>query len=143
MATLSTISKKAIATIPEIGNHMDVFYYIKNNNIDEHYLIYLKEETSFNDDVISDWFNISVKTLRSYRKPKTNLKENLKEHIVLILSLYEHGKEVFETSENFDKWLNTMNFYFDKKPPKNFLDTVSGIKFIDDQLTAIERGENV
>ncbi len=143
MATLGTLSRAAIAKIPEIGNHMDVFYYIKNNIIDEQYLIYLKEETSFNDDVISDWFNISVKTLRSYRKPKTNLKENLKEHLVLILSLYEHGKEVFESSENFDKWLNSMNFYFDKKPPKDFLDTVSGIKFIDDQLTALERGDNV
>ncbi len=143
MAALGAVTRKAILNIPEIGNNMDVFYYIKNNKIDENYMIYLKEETSFNDDVISDWLNISVKTLRSYRKPKTTLKENLKEHLILILSLYEHGKEVFESAEHFDNWLDTDNFYFDNKPPKDFLATVSGIKFIDDQLTSIEYGDNV
>jgi len=143
MAMLGAIPRKAIASIPEIGNHMDVFYYVKNNKIDENYMIYLKEESSFSDDIISDWLSISVKTLRSYRKPKTNLKENLKEHLVLILSLYEHGKEVFEDAEHFDHWLNTNNFYFDNQPPRDFLATVSGIKFIDEQLTSMEYGDNV
>lgn len=143
MGTASSLSRRQIGKIPDISNYTDVFFYVKNNIIDWQYLIYLKEVTTFSDDVISDWLNISVKTLRAYRKPETSFKENMKEHIVLILSLYEHGVDVFESKENFDKWLNNQNFYFDNKLPKNYLDTVSGIKFIDDRLTAIEYGDNV
>jgi len=143
MGTARSLSRKQIENIPDMSNYTDVFFYVKNNIIDWQYLIYLKEVTTFSDDVISDWLNISVKTLRAYRKPETSFKENMKEHIVLILSLYEHGVDVFESKENFDKWLNNQNFYFDNKLPKNYLDTVSGIKFIDDRLTAIEYGDNV
>lgn len=143
MRTTSSLSRRQIENIPDISNYTDIFFYVKNNIIDWQYLIYLKEVTTFSDDVISDWLNISVKTLRAYRKPETSFKENMKEHIVHILSLYEHGVDVFESKENFDKWLNNQNFYFDNKLPKNYLDTVSGIKFIDDRLTAIEYGDNI
>ena len=81
--------------------------------------------------------------MRNYRQPQYSLKENLKEHLILLISLYDHGKKVFDTTKNFETWLNSANFYFDNKLPKEFLDTVSGIKFIDDRLTAIEFGDNV
>ncbi|MCB0819613.1 MAG: DUF2384 domain-containing protein [Bacteroidetes bacterium] len=143
MTSLSNAQKKALANIPAVSSHMDIFYFVKKEKIDEHFVNYLKAESSFSDDEISDWLNISVKTLRSYRSPGTSLKENLKEHLILILSLYEHGKEVFESAENFDKWLAAPNYYFDNQPPKEFLSTTSGIKFIDDQLSSIEYGDNV
>ena len=142
MEALTQINKK-ISGLPTLGNDSDIFFYIRNNVIDWTYLKCLKGLTTFNDDVISNWLNISVKTLRVYRKPDSHFKENLKEHIVLILALYNHGISVFETKENFDQWLNTNNIFFDNKSPKNFLDTISGIKFIDDRLTAIEYGDNV
>ena len=62
---------------------------------------------------------------------------------MLLISLLEHGIDVFDTTENFDKWLLTENFYLDNNPPKDFLDTITGIKFIDDRLTAMEYGDNV
>ncbi len=137
------IQLRKIKNIPDINHYSDIFFYIRNHNVDWKYLNYLKDLTTFSDDVISDWLNISVKTLRTYRKPEAKFKENLKEHIVLILSLYEHGINVFENKENFDQWLNTVNVFFDGNAPKNYLDTVMGIKFIDDRLTAIEYGDNV
>ena len=88
---LTAIPPRKIKKIPSINNYTDVFFYIRNHDVDWSYLNYLKELTTFSDDVISDWLNISVKTLRAYRKPETKFKENLKEQIVLILSLYEHG----------------------------------------------------
>ena len=142
MASVVSISKQ-IKNIPHINNYSDVFFYLKNHDIDFRYLNYLKELTTFSDSVISNWLNISVKTFRTYRQPQSSFKENLKEQIVLLLSLYDHGIEVFDSKENFDKWLNTNNIFFDNVAPKEFLDTVSGIKFIDDRLTAIEFGDNV
>lgn len=140
---IQAVQPKKIKSIPDINNYSDIFFYIKNHKVDWVYLNYLKELTTFSDDVISEWLNISVKTLRTYRKPEAKFKENLKEHIVLILSLYKHGVDVFENKENFDRWLNTNNVFFDGKAPKDYLDTVMGIKFINDRLTAIEYGDNV
>ncbi|MFV0196773.1 MbcA/ParS/Xre antitoxin family protein [Empedobacter falsenii] len=57
--------------------------------------------------------------------------------------MYKHGLEVFNTKDDFEKWLTTPNVLLDKKAPMDFLDTVSGLKFIDNRLTAIEYGENV
>jgi uncharacterized protein (DUF2384 family) len=60
-----------------------------------------------------------------------------------LISLYEHGIDVFDTKENFDEWLLSENKLLDNKAPKDFLNTVTGIKFIDTRLTAIEYGDNV
>lgn len=66
----------------------------------------------------------------------------MKENILLILSLVIHGIEVFGTKEKFEQWLDTKNFYFDNKSPVSFLNTVTGIRFVNDRLTAIEYGDN-
>ena len=139
----SNVNSGNIAEIPEIGNFTKILFYLRNNNINWKYFNYFKEITTLSDEIISAWLNINPKTLRAYRKPESVSKENIKEHLVLLISLYEHGIDVFETKENFDKWLLTNNYFLDNKSPKDFLDTVTGIKFIDDQLTAIEYGDNV
>jgi len=136
-------NRKKIAQIPDISNFTEVLFYIKNNDINWTYFNYFKELTGLSDELISKWLNINSKTLRAYRKPDSISKDNLKEHLVLLISLFEHGIDVFDTTENFDKWLLTGNFYLDNNPPKDFLDTITGIKFIDDRLTAMEYGDNV
>lgn len=144
MATaVRNIRKENIAAIPEISNFTKILFYLRKNNIDWTYFNYLKEITTLSDDIISSWLSINSKTLRAYRKPENVSKDNIKEHLVLLISLYEHGIEVFETKENFDQWLSSENYFLDNKPPMDFLDTVTGIKFIDDRLTAIEYGDNV
>ena len=143
MSSLSKVSATYISNIPEISNFTKVLFYLRQNNINFRYFNYLKEITTLSDEIISNWLSINPKTLRAYRKPESTSKDNIKEHLVLLISLYEHGIEVFESKENFDKWLLAENFLLDNKSPKEFLDTVTGIKFIDDRLTAIEYGDNV
>lgn len=136
-------TKESIKDIPEIGDLTKIFFYVNNHNVNSQYLNILKELTNLKDDILSNWLNINTRTFRNYRKSDIVLKDNTKEHIVLLISLYKHGIEVFDSIENFDKWLTTENFLLDKKAPMDFLDTVSGLKFIDDKLTAIEYGDNV
>ena len=144
MATLEKIAtREIIAEVPEIRSFTKILFYLRQNNINWRYFNYLKEITTLNDEIISTWLNINSKTLRAYRKPESISKDNIKEHLVLLISLYKHGTAVFETKENFDKWLVTENYFLDSKAPKNFLETTSGIQFIDDRLTAIEYGDNV
>lgn len=142
-ALLDKKIKKNIDNIPLIRDYTKMFFYLNSNNVDSHYLNFLKNLTSLNDNIISDWLNINAKTLKTYLKTDVILKDNTKEQIVHLIALYKHGIETFGTKENFDSWLSINNMLLDYKKPAEFLDTISGIKFIDDRLTAIEYGDNV
>jgi uncharacterized protein (DUF2384 family) len=143
--TIDIKTRAAIAHIPEISDLTKIFIYITKYSaqINANYFVFLKELTNLNDETISGWLNINARTFRTYRQSGTLLKDNTKEHIVILISLYNHGLEVFENNENFDKWLMAKNYLLDGKAPMEFLDTISGIKFIDDRLTAIQYGDNV
>jgi len=115
---------------------------IKTNKVGPQHLQAIKDLTSFNDEKISDWLDISVKTFRSYKKDNSVIKSRIQEHAIMTLSLIKHGIEVFGTNEAFSRWLEKENFFFDKKAPITFMNTHSGIKFIDDRLTGMEYGDN-
>lgn len=63
--------------------------------------------------------------------------------MLLLLALIKYGTAVFGTVKEFDQWLNRSNFYFDNKSPNAYLNTITGIRFVDDRLTAMEYGDNV
>lgn len=139
----NVLNKTSIAKIPEIGDFTKILFFLKGNDINWNYFRYFREISTLSDEITSNWLSINSKTLRSYRKPDSTSKDNVKEHLILLISLYEHGIDVFGTKEQFDKWLLSENRLLDNKAPKDFLDTVTGIKFIDTRLTAIEYGDNV
>lgn len=129
--------------IPEKLSNAEVISWLQTRDVDWKYLLFFKQYSSLKDDVISKWLNISVRTLRNYRKPNNKLKDNVKEQLLLLLSLFKLGNEVFGSSSNFNKWLNEDNFFFDGKTPVSYLNTVTGIKFVESRLIAMEYGDNV
>jgi len=133
----------SIQNIPERISDSEVLHMLKSENINGEYISYVKEFSKINDEILSEWFNINVKTFRSYKKQDTILKENLQEQVVLLISLYKHGIEVFGEVEDFNKWLDTENFFLENSKPITYLKTVTGIRFVDDRLTAMEYGDNV
>ncbi|WP_353135829.1 antitoxin Xre/MbcA/ParS toxin-binding domain-containing protein [Pseudopedobacter sp.] len=146
MATIVSDKNKAYKVIDEIlsvNDSTSIYSYISTRTIDNRYIKILDEIANVNESTISNWLNITTKTFRNYKNKESHLKGNTKEHIVSLLSLYKHGFDVFESQENFEKWLTSNNYMLDNKAPMDFLDTISGIRFIDDRLTAMEFGENV
>lgn len=129
--------------VPGNINDSEILYFLHTKDINWQHVNAIKTLTDFNDDILSDWLNVSVKTFREYKKPQTTFKENVKEQVLLLLSLIKHGIGVFGSVKEFDQWLNRKNFYFDNKSPNSFLNTVTGVKFVDDRLTAMEYGDNV
>ena len=129
--------------VPRDINDGQILHLLYSTDIDWKYVNAIKTFTEFNDDVLSDWLNVSVKTFREYKKPKSVFKGNVKEQVLLLLSLFKHGAEVFGTVKEFDKWLSQENYYFDNKNPMSFMNTITGIKYVDDRLTAMEYGDNV
>ena len=129
--------------IPDVVSEADVLYILKTKNINSDYLNLMKHSTAFGDDDISDWLNISKRTLQTYKKPNSEFKESIKEHLVHLMSVFKHGSSVFGDTQTFEQWLNTPNFYFDNEAPKTYLNKISGIRFIHNRLTAMEYGDNV
>ncbi len=145
MQTLAAQKKKTEIQQMVSGKMSDseILIFLQNKDINWEYINYIKALTGFKDDVISEWLNISVRTFRSYKQSKNKFKANIKEHILLLLSLIKHGIQIFGSQNEFDKWLNTPNFYFDNRNPVSYLNTITGIRFVDDRLTALEYGDNV
>ena len=129
--------------VPGHINDSEILSLLYTKEVDWQHVNAIKTLTHFNDAIISDWLNVSVKTFREYKKPPTTFKENVKEQVLLLLALIKHGIQVFGTVNEFDQWLNRSNFYFDNKSPNAYLNTITGIKFVDDRLTALEYGDNV
>ena len=103
----------------------------------------VKEISNMSDNAISQILDISPKTFRNYKSVKQILSLRLAEHAIAFYAVFYHGKKVFGTEQEFTRWLNQENFYFDGKAPIKYLSVISGIKFIDDRLTAMEFGDNV
>jgi len=133
----------SISSIPLRISDAEVLYLLQSKDINGEYIAYVKEYSKIKDELLSDWLNVNVKTFRSYKKQDSTLKENLQEHVILLISLYKHGIEVFGEVEDFNLWLDTENYFLDYSKPIHYLKTVTGIRFIDDRLTALEYGDNV
>lgn len=136
-------SQTSIANnIPGRISDSQVLQLLKKGKVDHRHILFFKEQSNISDDILSNWFNINVKTFRNYKKQENNLNDNLKEHLILLVSLYKQGKEVFGSVELFSDWLKKNNFFFEGEKPISFLKTITGIRFIEDRLTAIEYGDN-
>jgi uncharacterized protein (DUF2384 family) len=140
---MTTLETAILKDIPSRVDTNVTLGMVNNGKVGARHLQAIKDLTSFNDETISEWLDISVKTYRAYKKPQSVIKARIKEQTVMALSLIKHGIEVFDTIQNFKTWLEKENFFFDKKAPMEFMTTNSGIKFIDDRLTALEYGDNV
>ncbi len=143
METIEIKPEKIFKNLPQQGNDGDILQYLQNNIINSEHIQLLKEKTDFTDEEISNWLNISEKTFRTYKKPRQILNMNLQEHLLLLLSLMKHGAQVFGSTIKFNDWLKLENFYFNEKAPMVYLNTITGIRFIDDRITAMEYGDNV
>lgn len=143
MKASTRVENTIIKDVPSQINDGEVLTFLYTKDINWQHVNAIKTLTNFNDDVISDWLNVSVKTFREYKKPQNVFKDNVKEQVLLLLSLVKHGLNVFGSARSLDEWLNQPNFYFDNRSPNAYLNTVTGIKFVDDRLTAMEYGDNV
>lgn len=133
-----------INELPVVNDVSGVYLYTTQSQLDHEFIAILDQLIGIGDTLLSKWLNITPRTLRNYKnKKELILKENIKEHIVLILSLYKHGITVFEDVKGFEEWLSSKNPFLDNMSPSEFLNTSSGVKLIDDRLTAMEFGGNV
>ena len=121
----------------------EVLEYMVRRDVDWRHVQAISLLTHANDGLISDWLGINVKTLREYRKPGIQLKAQLQEHLILLVSMLKQGRGVLGSVQDLDRWLSTPNFFLDGRSPATCLNTISGIRLVSDRLAALEHGDNV
>lgn len=129
--------------IPAFVSEPEILYAVRQNKITSEQILSLKVVSGLKDEFLSDSLNLNIKTFRNYKAKQLPLKPYLQEHVFALLSLFHHGIAIFGTPDQFGEWLQKPNHFFDNDAPKHFLNTISGIKYTDDRLVAIEYGDNV
>jgi putative toxin-antitoxin system antitoxin component (TIGR02293 family) len=119
-----------------------VLSFLSKKEINWYHIEAIKALAGIDYVTISNWLNIDVKTLRKWKNPAYKFKPEDQEKMLLLIILFKHGIDVFGSPEEFRQWLYSDNFYFGKKQPSSFLNTGTGIRFVDNSLTAIEYGDN-
>lgn len=135
--------KKIFDSIPSELEASWVVNYLANEKFSSSHIRVLRSKTSASDKTLSWILNIAPKTFSTYTKDISNAKIDTKEHVLMLISLIKHGIEIFGTSEDFNKWLEIKNFFLDNIRPLDFLNTISGIRMIDNRLIAMEYGDNI
>ncbi|MGB5819059.1 MAG: MbcA/ParS/Xre antitoxin family protein [Saonia sp.] len=135
--------KKIFESIPSELEASWVVNYLISEKFTSSHVRVLRSKTSASDKTLSWVLNIAPKTLSTYTKDVSNAKIDTKEHILMLISLIKHGIEIFGTSDDFNKWLETPNIFLDNRRPLDFLNTINGIRMIDNRLIAMEYGDNV
>lgn len=115
----------------------------KMKDLKVNYTAELKKLSGFSDAAIANLVGVSVSTIRYYRSQNPALKASTLELLNMLISLFESGVKLFGSSEKFKCWLNRENFFFDKSKPVTKLDTISGIRFVQSRVIAMEFGDNV
>lgn len=143
MEAENTPSSMVMEEITPYLSEPEVLEYMVRRDVDWRHVQAISLLTRTSDGLISDWLGINVKTLREYRKPGIQLKAQLQEHLVLLISTLKQGRSVMGSVQALDRWLSAPNFFLDGRSPASFLNTISGIRLVSDRLAALEHGDNV
>lgn len=91
-------------------------------------------------EIIADMLNISVPTLYRWTKHNKNLERNYSIKLFEIADLFLYGIEVFESKEDFFKWLNLPNTALGGLEPLELIEMPDGVSKVRDIIGRIEHG---
>lgn len=107
-----------------------------NANVVKNFRIYFELPR----DIIADMLNISAPTLYRWTKSNKNLERNYSIKLFEIADLFLYGIEVFESKENFFKWLNLPNTTLGGLEPLELIEIPDGVSKVRDIIGRIEHG---
>lgn len=91
-------------------------------------------------DKTAEMLNISEPTLYRWTKANKNLEKNYTIKLFEIADLFLYGIEVFESKDNFFKWLNLSNIALGGLTPVELIEIPDGVSKVRDLIGRIEHG---
>lgn len=85
-------------------------------------------------------FEITPKTFIKYKNNETKMPSRIVELAIELSTLYELGADIFGNSDEFNRWLDKKNVFFNNNKPSNYLNTSTGIHLVFEEVKRIEFG---
>ena len=95
----------------------------------------------FKKEELANLFHVSLKSLMRYHASKQKLNAAQSEHVLKMISLHNHGMEVFGDDNALHRWLQKPAYGLGNKIPFQLMNTSSGIDLIINELKRIEWGD--
>jgi len=108
------------------GLKTDVFYLLADT-------IKMPEKT------LASIINLSPRTISNYREQEKHLDANYSEHLLKLINLYQFGKEIFGSLEEFDLWLHRP-FWNSEDKPIDFITTPGGVDLVYEEIEKLALG---
>jgi putative toxin-antitoxin system antitoxin component (TIGR02293 family) len=99
----------------------------------------IADYTGLTDKEFSSLIHITTRTLQR-KEANELLPIEASERVVLIGKIYYKGEQTFGSSDKFKQWMQKKSAALNNKTPLSYLDTLTGITIIQDELVRIEHG---
>ena len=102
-------------------------------------LIFFMQMSNLDEGKLFSYLDVTKRTLANY-KPKEKLRLYISDRLIHLAELYAKGKELFNSLESFNEWLNRPSIDLVGEKPINLVQTRRGIDEILRVLGRIEYG---
>ena len=102
-------------------------------------LIFFMQMSHLDEGRLFSYLDVTKRTLANY-KPKEKLRLYISDRLIHLAELYAKGKELFNSLEGFNDWLNRPSIDFVGQKPIDLVQTRRGIDEILRVLGRIEHG---
>ena len=116
------------------------FIHIANKGINANVIKNFRLHFDLSRDTMANMLNVSAPTLYRWTKSNRNLERNYSIKLFEIADLFLYGIEVFESKENFFKWLNLPNTALGGLEPQELVEIPDGVSKVRDIIGRIEHG---
>ncbi|REG82313.1 type II RES/Xre toxin-antitoxin system antitoxin [Algoriphagus antarcticus] len=116
------------------------FITIANKGLNSNAIVHFKVYFDLSQKFTAALLNLSEPTLYRLQKSRQDLKRNSSVQLLEAADLFLYGIEVFESKENFFKWLHLPNTSLGDIEPQELIEIPGGISKVRDVLGRIEHG---
>ncbi len=116
------------------------FITIANKGLNPHVILNFRNHFDISRDSMARFLNVSSPTIYRWIRTNKKLERNNSIQLFELAELFLFGAEVFESNENFFKWLDLPNTALGGLQPKELLELPGGISKVKDLLGRIEYG---
>ena len=101
----------------------------------------LSSQSGYSKAALAGFIGMDVRTISNYKNKKKDFKKTDAEHLLKLEGLFNRGKEVFGSNEEFARWLGKPSYGLEGRIPEKLLNYISGIELVSRELTRIEYGD--
>ena len=97
--------------------------------------------SGFSQDEFQETFKTTVKIIQNHVTRELTLDSALSEKLLKSFALFDKGIAIFGSAKNFHQWLNSPAYGLGSQLPFDLMDTITGIRLIEEELIRIEYGD--